>query len=206
MASAVTAVTGFLRDLPSRRRLTALLLGVNALGTVYGFWWYRDQLALTPVAAWPLVPDSPSSTLLFTLFLAAFLRGRPPQPLAAFAYLTSIKYGLWTPAVMVGYWLAAGTADFESVHLTLSHLGMALEALVFMRVCPVSPAWAVLAASWLLFNDYADYGRGLHPFLPWPGLERYAGTAAVTLSLASLALAVAWPRWLGRPHTGGRPF
>ena len=60
---------------------------------------------------------------------------------------------------------------------------------------------ALAAASWLLFNDYMDYGRGLHPFLPWPGLEAYAGGVAVGLSLASLALAVAWPSWLGRARS-----
>lgn len=188
-----------LGELPSRRPLVGLLLAVNALGTAYGFWWYRDQLALTPPAFWPVVPDSPSATLLFTLFLAAFLRGRPPQPLAALAYLTSIKYGLWTPAVMVHFWLQAGGADFESVHLTLSHLGMALEAFLFMRAYPARPAWAGAAAAWLLFNDYMDYVRGFHPFLPWPGpgAEVYAGGVAVALSLFALAAALAWPHKIG---------
>lgn len=178
-----------LANLPYNKKLTAALLAVNLFGTAYGFYWYRAQLAATPAWYWPIVPDSPVAVLLFTLFLAAFLSGRHLPHLSALAYLTSIKYGLWTPAVMAHYWLTAREATFDSIHLSLSHLGMGLEALIFMRVVPPARAPVLAAGAWLLFNDYMDYVRGFHAYLPLPGrgAEAFAAAAAVILSLVAVA-------------------
>lgn len=197
-------LSALLWNLPYNRRLTAALLAVNLFGTGYGFYWYRDQLAATPVRYWPVVPDSPAATLLFTLFLAAHLAGRRPPYLSALAYLASIKYGLWTPAIMVHYWLTARAATFESVHLSLSHLGMALEALIFMRAAPPARLPVLAAAAWLLFNDYMDYARGFHPYLPvpGPGAVVFAGAAAVVLSLVALGIGLARARPAPEPSPG----
>lgn len=178
--------------LPEHRGATFLLLLVNGFGTVYGYWWYRDQLAATPVLAWPVVPDSPTATALFALFLAAVLRGREIPALSAFAFLTSVKYGLWTPAVMAQYWLATGRATFESVHLSLSHLGMALETFIYMRAFPPRRAAVLVAGAWLGFNDFADYALGFHPVLPVPGPDGEAFAAAAAALLSLLAVLAAW--------------
>ncbi len=188
----LSGVTRWLFRLPEHRAPTFLLFLVNLFGTVYGYWWYREQLAATPLRYWPVVPDSPTATLLFALFLFAHLRGGAPPLLAAFACLTSVKYGLWTPVVMAHYWITTGQATFESIHLSLSHLGMALEAWIFMRAVPPARPSALVAAGWLLFNDFMDYARGFHPHLPMAGtaVEDFAAGAAVTLSLAACAAGV----------------
>lgn len=193
----LSAAWRWLFRLPEDRRATFLLLLVNLFGTVYGYWWYRDQLAATPIRAWPVVPDSPTATGLFALFLAALLRGREIPPLSAFAFLSSVKYGLWTPAVMAHYWVTAGRATFESIHLSLSHLGMALEAFIYMRAFPPRRPSVLLAGAWLLFNDFADYALGFHPFLPvaGPAAASFAAAAAVLLSLAAV-----WAGWREAPR------
>lgn len=45
------------------RPVVWLLLFVNAAGTVYGYYWYRYQLAETPPVFLPFVPDSPTASL-----------------------------------------------------------------------------------------------------------------------------------------------
>lgn len=45
------------------RPVVSLLLLVNAAGTVYGYYWYRYQLAETPPLFLPFVPDSPTASL-----------------------------------------------------------------------------------------------------------------------------------------------
>ncbi len=190
----MTTALAFLLDLPRNRAMVRLLIAVNLFGTGYGFWWYHGQLRETPPLYWPLVPDSPGSTLLFTLFLLAVDRGRRLPLLESLAYASSIKYGLWTPAVWAYYWSAGGGVTFESVHLSLSHLGMALEAAIFGRFYrPVRP-WPLAALAWLVFNDYMDYVRGFHPTLPVPEAVTLIGTIAVILSVSSCIVIWIWGR------------
>lgn len=44
------------------------LFVVNFLGTIYGFIWYGNQLAVTPAYLIPFVPDSPTGSGLFRLY------------------------------------------------------------------------------------------------------------------------------------------
>lgn len=52
------------------------LLIINFLGSLYGYYWYYDQLLATPWPWWIFTPDSPLSTSLFTLTLALLLSGK----------------------------------------------------------------------------------------------------------------------------------
>lgn len=198
------ALAGWLDAIPASRRWAWILLLVNAFGTAYGFWWYHEQLAVAPLYLWPLVPDSPLATMYFALFLASLLRrwpagdalrsprpgvAVPPRPwLAALACLANLKYGLWTPLVMAHFWAVTGQATFESVHLSLSHLGMALQGFLYLRRYRTGLATGLAAAAWLFFNDYMDYVRGLHPFLPVPEATGWAGGSAVALSALALVV------------------
>ncbi len=184
----------WLWDIPRSPRWILALAAVNLGGTVYGFWWYREQLAATAPPYWPVVPDSPTATLLFGLFLLSIYpgagrrEGRRSSPLLwAAACCSSFKYGLWTPLVMAHFWVTTGLVTFESVHLTLSHLGMALEAVIFARYYRAGWRHVFAVTAWLLFNDYMDYVRGFHPTLPVPGAEGWAGGAALALTLLAAA-------------------
>lgn len=168
--------------------MIGVLIAVNLFGTAYGFWWYHGQLRETPLIFWPVVPDSPGSTLLFALFLITLMRNVRKPLLAALAYMSSFKYGLWTPLVMGHMWLTTGEVTFESVHLSLSHLGMALEALLFARVHRPLRPFLPAALGWLLFNDFMDYALGLHPVLPVPEAAGTVGSLAVFLSFLSFLM------------------
>ncbi|SFR03401.1 DUF1405 domain-containing protein [Desulfoscipio geothermicus] len=178
---------------PWRSSLVWPIIITNILGSVYGFYWYRAQLAETPRYLWALVPDSPLSTTLFALALLLVLAGNRPGLITAVACATTIKYGLWAVGMITHYWALGGPVNFTEVMLWLSHWGMALEGFIFLRTVPV-PGRALLGASlWMIFNDYMDYFRGLHPYLFSPLQENFALWLAAGLTIvAFIALVRAW--------------
>ena len=183
MTRLLRAIWGWLLGLPHNRPATRLLVVVNAVGSVWGFWWYHDQLAATPGWKWPVVPDSPTASTLFTLAVVLQLAGRRLPALEAWAYLVMIKYGLWTVVVLGGYALQTGVLGAEAALLIASHAGMAVEALIYQRVYPGSLRGLAAAAVWSGFNDAVDYLAGLHPTLPGPEVRSLAAAAAPLLTV-----------------------
>ncbi|ABZ84557.1 conserved hypothetical protein, putative membrane protein [Heliomicrobium modesticaldum Ice1] len=170
----------------SSTAMTALVI-VNLVGTLYGFWWYRMQLTETPLRYWPLVPDSPLASGDFTLLLTLLLLGIRWPWLECLAPVVLVKYGLWAVIINVDAALTAGPA-FENWLLGLSHLGMALQALLFWpRLRYSRRVWAAVTA-WVFFNDFADYRWDIYPYLFDPGQYDLALTSAVLLSVLSLGL------------------
>lgn len=179
----------FFSNIPRDRRWWWVLLIVNLVGSVYGFYWYRYQLAETPLRFWILVPDSPGSTLLFSFVLIGLLLGRQNQWLAAFAFASIMKYGLWTVLVLGGNAVARGVLDFESFHLSLSHFGMFLEGFLFARVYRPDLRPVLLAGAWLALQDFVDYRLwDLHPTLPDGVTQAGAETIAVWLSIVAFVI------------------
>ena len=89
-----------------QRRFLLLLFVINLLGTLYGYYWYRYQLAQTPLPYLPFVPDSPTASLFFTIVLWLYLRRRNNPYIEAFAAVTLFKYGIWAvAAIFAGAWL-----------------------------------------------------------------------------------------------------
>lgn len=175
----------WLLGLPENRRLLPWLASANLLSSVYGFLWYRQQLSASPGYLWPVIPDSPLAALVFGIFLTGLVFGRRQPLLEAFAHLSMVKYGLWTVLVLGWDMLLHGVRDFETIHLSLSHLVMAVEAMVFLRVYHPGMAAGLAAWSWFLFNDFMDYIWGTHPILPDPGQIVYVRGVAVFTSLAA---------------------
>lgn len=180
-----------LRELAARiaydRRIWWALLVVNFLGSLYGFYWYRAQLLATPWWRWPLVPDSPGSTFLFSIWLALMLAGadwrRPGmQVLGAVAFVANMKYGLWTAIVLPQAGIKFGW-EFDFIHLSLSHFGMWFQAVVFARHFKpaVLPALGALLFMW--FQDLIDYRLWMtYPSLPYMSEFNFARNTAVALS------------------------
>lgn len=138
-------------------RLAWVIAAVNLAGTAFGFWYYRFQLADTPLAAWVLVPDSPVATLFIAGSLIAYKLDYDADWLHALAFFGCLKLGLWTPFVQLVvngqgalwwgmYWF-----------LVVSHFGMAVEAFVVHRYATFSLPAVGVALAWYGGNDLVDY-------------------------------------------------
>ncbi|SIQ46569.1 MULTISPECIES: DUF1405 domain-containing protein [unclassified Paenibacillus] len=199
------------------RRFLWLLLVVNALGTVYGYYWYKGQLEATVDAGNPLwqlvfVPDSPTASLFFTLSLLYLLfppvdQGRLGKTvrvlIEGLGTVTSVKYGIWaTTMILAG---AARGDMLEPAHFMLmaSHLGMALEALLYVRFMAVGKIAALAAAGWLLLNDYCDYHYGIYPYLPSTLENDVPAVRTFTIGLSIFSLLAVWlAQTIGRRRQG----
>ncbi|WP_281886983.1 DUF1405 domain-containing protein [Paenibacillus sp. YYML68] len=199
------------RFLTSRLMLTLLLI-INVPGTVYGYQWYWGQLQYTAREVGeqylPFVPDSPTASLFFSLFLfyllaswrretqmavmperSGFVRGF----VEAMALITSFKYGIWA-VVMI--WASAYQGDsvsWQDWMLTISHLGMAAEALLYVRLYRFTAVAVITASVWTLWNDTMDYNVGVFPGLPDTLMDdlKVVESFTVTLSIVSIGIAAA---------------
>lgn len=160
-----------------------VLIIINILGSAYGYYWYRGQLAANPFYFWPVIADSPVSTTLFALALILALLGWRIPVLRALAVTCCIKYGIWAVALIGHYWYYHQQINFIELMLFLSHIGMVLQGWLFMRKLYVSLGTAVLSGLWLFFNDAMDYLLGLHPHLFAPEQLTFATLGAVALSV-----------------------
>ncbi|MDA3130177.1 DUF1405 domain-containing protein [Aliibacillus thermotolerans] len=142
-----------------------LLLIINGLGTVYGYWWYNGQLEATPPIFLPFVPDSPTASLFFTFVLLLYLMKKRSGLLEAFASVTLIKYGIWA-VVMNGLQGVFGDPlSWQNYMLIASHLGMAVQALLFSPYYRIKRWHLFIVAVWTLHNDVIDYVYGMHPWV-----------------------------------------
>jgi uncharacterized membrane protein YpjA len=183
----MTFLRTFFTDIATQRRWWWVLLGINFFGSLYGFYWYRGQLLATPTWQWLIVPDSPGSTFLLCLWLAFLLAGanwRKPgmQWLGAIAFVSNMKYGLWSATVLPEAGIKFGW-EFDFIHLSLSHAAMWVQAMIFARFYKPALGPAVGALLWMWFQDLVDYQILMtHPTLPYMSEFAFARAAAVILS------------------------
>jgi uncharacterized membrane protein YpjA len=185
---------------------------VNLVGTVFGFWYYagrpplfapplvEGQLAAAPVAAWPLIPDSPVATMFIGLSLVAWRFDLDldldldvdADPLHALAFFGCIKLGLWTPFVQLVLNSPEGIAAWLYWFLILSHLAMAVEAFLVHRYARLTVPSVAIALAWYGFNDVVDYFLSVlgGPHHTWIRAEFAA--SGIDHSLAAHDLAAAW--------------
>ena len=150
-------------------RLAWPIAAVNLAGTLFGFWYYAGrptdlapplldgQLGAAPVAAYPLIPDSPVATMFIGLSLVAWKLDLEADPLHVLAFFGCIKLGLWTPYVQLGINGLGSIALWLYWFLILSHLAMALEAFLIHRYAAFSVPSVAIALAWYGFNDVVDY-------------------------------------------------
>ena len=179
--------TGILRD----RIFLWMMIGINGLGSIYGFYWYKEQLAeTTPEFLRIFVPDSPTASTFFTLVLITYLFRKSVPTLEAFAAVTSFKYGVWAVAViLVGF--ALGDQQYPQHYmLMISHGGMAIEALLYARFYSIQYRHILYVGAWTIGNDLLDYALEIHPWVS-NSLEVFhiqLGWATFGLSILSLWL------------------
>jgi uncharacterized membrane protein YpjA len=168
------------------------LFVVNLLGTIYGFMWYGNQLAETPVFLRPFVPDSPTGSGLFTLVLLTYLLGRHIPVLEALAGITNFKYGVWAVGIILAGWMMGNEVRWTDIMLIVSHAGMAIESVLYARFFKLSILPVGIAALWTLNNDFLDYVMNIHPWLP-DVLEPYSGIVGLfTVLLSLISISVIW--------------
>ncbi|RLG15859.1 MAG: hypothetical protein DRN71_00020 [Candidatus Nanohalarchaeota archaeon] len=144
-----------------------MLIFVNIVGTLFGFWYYKFQLASTPLVKLVFVPDCPIYTLLFACFLVLHFMGKKSAILATVTFIGLVKYGFWTVLVISLYCEYYAASDlFLYVVLFILHIGMIAQAYVIPQISGFSKDALMIALVWFLANDVMDYFFGTAPYLP----------------------------------------
>lgn len=158
-----TSLPRYVAPLPRRLEDFALryvwvIVGVNVLGTAFGFWYYLPQFQLEPPVMWPFVPDSPLATLFIAASLGAWAVGRNTEWVNALAFFGCIKLGLWTPAILLALW-----DSYAYLHpvmfnfLFWSHLAMVTQAFLIHRYSEFPIRAVAVAATWYAADFVVDY-------------------------------------------------
>lgn len=172
------------------RKVLWLLLGINLLGTIYGYYWYRYQLAETPPIFLPFVPDSPTASLFFVFVLVAFLLRRNWPLFEVLAIVTLFKYGIWAVVMNGLVSIVNGGLDWTGYMLIASHLGMAIQGILYAPFYRIKGWHFIIAALWVLHNEMIDYVYDMMP--RYHDLDLYMseiGYFTFWLSIISLAIA-----------------
>jgi uncharacterized membrane protein YpjA len=173
----------------------------NLLGTAYGYYWYKNQLADVwkqhPKWLSLFVPDSPTATLFFVVALGFVLfpilnrvGWRWKSLIESIAVISSIKYGLWAVSIiLMGAFqgVELGPIDFM---LMGSHLIMAIQVLVYIQLFNFNHFSIVSAAVITLFSDFVDYFFGVYPWLSAVLMDDLLFIRNFTISLSLLAIAL----------------
>ncbi|MDF2668495.1 MAG: hypothetical protein K0R67_801 [Paenibacillus sp.] len=163
--------------------------------------WYGEQLKSTyethGVGYLPFVPDSPTASLFFTIALLLLLMPNPRWRnsflgglAVAFGTITSVKYGIWAVTMIFAGAAQGDILVWQDWMLVISHLGMALEAVLFIGLFTLRPLQLGLVVIWMLTNDFLDYHRGVYPWLPKVLRDDLASIEAFTLSLSLFSFIV----------------
>ncbi|WP_042162377.1 DUF1405 domain-containing protein [Paenibacillus gorillae] len=193
------------RSFLMNRGMLWLLFVVNLLGTIYGYIWYgnqlEDTLAHNPLWQIVFVPDSPTASLFFTLVLLYFLF--PPKSsskwingtrmiIEGLAVVTSVKYGIWAVAMIVAGGWQGDPLNWQHGMLSISHLGMALEVLLYARFMRAGGIAAFIGTLWLLLNDTVDYQFGVFPWLAEVLMDDLPQVELFTYCLSIFSFIVGW--------------
>ena len=145
------------------KKFIAILLIINLFGTIYGYYWYGWQLEMTPPIFIPFVPDSPTASLFFTVFLLFFLVGRNIPYIEALAITSLFKYGIWAVVMNLLTLYVDGYLHPSGYMLMASHLGMAIQGLLYAPFYKIKLKHLALASIVVLHNDIIDYVFGHMP-------------------------------------------
>ena len=168
-----------------------LLFIVNALGTVYGYWWYGGQLAVTKPIFYIFVPDSPTASLFFCFVLVGWLLGKQWRLMEALALITLVKYGIW--AVVMNFLLLneVGSIGPDGWMLVVSHSAMAIQAVLYMAYYSFTYKHVIIAAIWTLHNDVIDYVfKQMPSYGPVNQYMAYIGYFTFWLSIGCIGIAI----------------
>ena len=140
-----------------------ILFLINLFGTIYGYMWYESQLAITPPIFLPFVPDSPTASLFFTIFLLFFLLNKKVPYIEALAVTSLFKYGIWAVVMNLFTLIIEGSLSWQGYMLIASHGGMAIQGLLYAPLYSIKLKHLAVASIWILHNDIIDYVFDMMP-------------------------------------------
>lgn len=152
-----------IRYLLLHKHFLILLFIINLLGTIYGYIWYKSQLIITPIYFLPFVPDSPTASLFFTIFLIFFIFQRNVPYIEALAITSLFKYGIWAVTMNIFTFIVDGSLMWQGYMLMVSHGAMAVQGLLYAPYYKIKLKHLTVAAIVLFHNDVIDYVFGMMP-------------------------------------------
>lgn len=156
-------MVSILKAILADKRFLIILFFVNLFGTIYGYYWYRSQLKTTPDIFLIFVPDSPTASLFFTIFLLLFIFKKHFPLVEALAIITLFKYGIWAVVMnLLTLWVNGGLPP-SGYMLIASHAAMAIQGILYAPFYRIKAIHIILAAVWTLHNDVIDYVFGMMP-------------------------------------------
>src|SRR5690625_3114618 len=167
-----------------------LLFLVNFFGTIYGFIWYESQLKITPTIFLPFVPDSPTASMFFTIWLLFFMFRKNLSYIAALAVMSLFKYGTWAVVMNIFTLIVDGAIGWQGYMLIASHAGMAIQGLLYIPFYQIKMRHFAVASIWILHNDIIDYVYEMMPI--YGSLTSYMneiGYFTFWLSIISIVIA-----------------
>lgn len=138
---------------------------------VYGqLIWNHLRVLLVQISAvrnaghFPAVcAGQPDGKSFFTIVMLGFLFKRNLPLIEALAIITLFKYGIWAVVMNLLVLNETGVLDTVGYMLILSHLGMAVQGLLYAPFYRFK-AWHLAAAAvWTLHNEIIDYVFGQMP-------------------------------------------
>lgn len=188
----------------------------NLMGVVIGgWWWYGPMLVKAPFWALPFIPDCPLAALLATVAYFGLRAERRWGGFYALAMFSCIKYGLWTQAFWLRYWLGGNPIDPVGLLMFVTHIGLFCEGLLLLPfIGPLGLPARVGVTLWHALAIFVDYGlsgfASLNygfPFYP-PMLHEMVGfmfwTATILTTLLGGVLLVLPRRGIAPVVTPGR--
>lgn len=145
------------------KRFLFVLFLINLFGTIYGYMWYESQLAITPTIFLLFVPDSPTASLFFTIFLLFFLFNKNTPYIEALAITSLFKYGIWAVGMNIFMLVIKGSLSPQGYMLIASHAAMAIQGLLYAPYYSIQLKHLVVASIWILHNDIIDYVFDMMP-------------------------------------------
>ncbi|MBY6035709.1 DUF1405 domain-containing protein [Fictibacillus nanhaiensis] len=168
-----------------------MLLWINILGTIYGYYWYNSQLQDTPWYFLLFVPDSPTASLFFVFVLLGFIFNKQSGLIEALAVTTLFKYGIWAVGMNLAGAFVGSPLNFVNYMLIFSHLGMAVQGLLFAPFYKIKDWHVAIAAIWLLHNEIIDYVFDMMP--RYTVLDPYQDIIGyLTFWLSVIAIVLLW--------------
>lgn len=142
------------------KRLLAIIILTNIIGSAFGLYYYWDQLMMTPWHYWLFVPDCPLYTFFMIFALLFIALGRRNDTFNVITAIGLAMYGAWTMFVLIyfGEIYFAPENALMSAGLWISHCGMALESIFLLPYIKKAGivSW-IVAAAWFLLQDFMDY-------------------------------------------------